>query len=58
LEILWRRHLETAEPLQYLVGRCPWRDLELTVGPGVLIPRQETELLIDLALSLAPSPPA
>ena len=58
LEILWRRHLGTAEPLQYLVGRCPWRDLELTVGPGVLIPRQETELLIDLALTLAPSPPA
>ena len=57
LEWLWRRHLETAEPLQYLVGRCPWRDLELQVGPGVLIPRQETELLVELALSLAPSLP-
>jgi release factor glutamine methyltransferase len=55
LEWLWRRHLETAEPLQYLVGRCPWRDLELQVGPGVLIPRQETELLVELALSLATS---
>lgn len=54
LEELWRRHRHTAEPLQYLVGRCPWRDLELQVGPGVLIPRQETELLVDLALALAP----
>lgn len=52
LESLWRRHRCTHEPLQYLVGRCPWRDLELTVAPGVLIPRQETELLLDLALDL------
>lgn len=52
LEVLWRRHLHTHEPLQYLVGRCPWRDLELPVAPGVLIPRQETELLVDLALEL------
>lgn len=55
LEALWRRHLDSHEPLQYLVGRCPWRDLELPVAPGVLIPRQETELLVDLALSLWPS---
>ena len=50
LEELWRRHLREQIPLQYLVGLCPWRDLELKVAPGVLIPRQETELLIDLAL--------
>ena len=50
LEELWRRHLRQQIPLQYLVGLCPWRDLELKVAPGVLIPRQETELLIDLAL--------
>lgn len=55
LEALWHRHLDTHEPLQYLVGRCPWRDLELPVAPGVLIPRQETELLVDLALSLGPA---
>lgn len=55
LEALWRRHLDSQEPLQYLVGRCPWRDLELSVAPGVLIPRQETELLVDLALSLGPT---
>lgn len=54
IELLWRRHCEAAEPLQYLLGRCPWRDFELAVAPGVLIPRQETELLVDLALELLP----
>jgi release factor glutamine methyltransferase len=49
LEALWDRHLTNREPLQYLVGLCPWRDLELLVAPGVLIPRQETELLIEHA---------
>lgn len=57
LESLWRRHCRDAEPLQYLVGRCPWWDLELSVAPGVLIPRQETEQLLELALHLAPVPP-
>jgi release factor glutamine methyltransferase len=46
---LWSSHLETARPLQYLAGVCPWRDLQLAVAPGVLIPRQETELLVELA---------
>jgi len=49
LQTLWRRHCLQHEPLQYLVGRCPWRDLELDVAPGVLIPRQETEQLVALA---------
>ena len=58
LETLWHRHLQTHEPLQYLVGRCPWRDLELAVAPGVLIPRQETEILVEWALELASPRPA
>ncbi|MFQ6539968.1 MULTISPECIES: peptide chain release factor N(5)-glutamine methyltransferase [Aphanothece] len=58
LEALWRCHLETSKPLQYLVGRCPWRDLELQVAPGVLIPRQETELLVELARDRLACPPA
>lgn len=59
IEALWRCYRTTNKPLQYLVGRCPWRDFELTVGPGVLIPRQETELLVDLALErLAEAPGA
>jgi release factor glutamine methyltransferase len=49
IERLWRHHLSEAVPLQYLMGRCYWRDFVLEVGPGVLIPRPETEALIDLA---------
>ncbi|MEB3258975.1 MAG: peptide chain release factor N(5)-glutamine methyltransferase [Cyanobacteriota bacterium] len=56
LEHLWRKHLMASAPLQYLVGRCSWRTFELAVGPTVLIPRPETELLIDLALSTTPTP--
>ncbi|WP_320668239.1 HemK/PrmC family methyltransferase [Prochlorococcus sp. MIT 1307] len=51
LEKLWCSHLEDQIPLQYLVGKCPWRDFELEISPAALIPRQETELLVDLALS-------
>jgi release factor glutamine methyltransferase len=39
----------TGEPLQHLTGTAPFRHLELSVGPGVFIPRPETELLLDLA---------
>lgn len=40
---------ERREPLQHLVGRAPFRDVELAVGPGVFVPRPETELLVELA---------
>ena len=50
LERIWGLHLDQAIPLQHLVGRCPWHDIELTVSAAALIPRQETELLVDLAL--------
>lgn len=39
----------TGVPLQYLTGTAPFRHLELEVGPGVFIPRPETELLVELA---------
>jgi len=35
------------KPVQYITGTAPFRYLELSVGPGVLIPRPETELLVD-----------
>jgi release factor glutamine methyltransferase len=38
------------EPLQYLLGRAWFRHVELTVGPGVFVPRPETELLVDAVL--------
>ncbi|WP_275586257.1 peptide chain release factor N(5)-glutamine methyltransferase [Geodermatophilus normandii] len=38
-------------PLQHLTGRAPFRHLELTVGPGVFVPRPETEQLVEWALA-------
>lgn len=38
-------------PLQHLTGKAAFRYLELAVGPGVFIPRPETELLVDHALA-------
>ena len=52
LERLWWRHRHDQIPLQHLVGRCPWRQFELFVSPDALIPRQETEQLVDLAFAL------
>ena len=40
------------EPLQYIFGKTYFRNLTLEVGKGVLIPRPETELLVDHALSI------
>jgi len=38
------------EPIQYILGETQFRDLNLKVTPGVLIPRPETELLVENAL--------
>ena len=38
------------EPLQYLTGTAYFRHLELKVGPGVLVPRPESELLVEAVL--------
>jgi len=40
----------SGEPLQYVVGHWPFRSLDLDVDPRVLIPRPETEELVDHAL--------
>ncbi|MCL2631806.1 MAG: peptide chain release factor N(5)-glutamine methyltransferase [Coriobacteriia bacterium] len=42
------------EPLQYIVGHAAFRYLQMMVRPGVLIPRVETELLVDLAKASSP----
>ncbi len=49
LSQIWENRLKEQIPLQYLLENVVWRDLSLRVAPGVLIPRPETELLIDLA---------
>jgi release factor glutamine methyltransferase len=38
------------EPLQHIVGTAPFRHIEVAVGPGVFVPRPETELLVDAVL--------
>ena len=38
------------EPLQHITGSAPFYRLELAVGPGVFVPRPETELLVEEAL--------
>ncbi len=50
---LWEKRVNQRVPVQYLVGETPWRDINLTVSPGVLIPRPETEQIIDIALDAA-----
>jgi release factor glutamine methyltransferase len=47
-ELVERR--ATREPLQHLTGSAPFRHLELRVGPGVFVPRPETEIVAQLAI--------
>ena len=42
------------EPVAYILGRRGFRHLELAVDDGVLIPRPETELLVEVALGVLP----
>lgn len=47
-ELVARR--ATREPLQHITGSAPFRHLELRVGPGVFVPRPETEVVAQLAI--------
>lgn len=49
LNRLWQQRLQERLPVQYLVETAYWRRFQLKVTPAVLIPRPETELIIDLA---------
>ena len=57
LQSRWQQRIEGRLPVQYLVGQTSWRQFTLTVSPVVLIPRPETELLIDLAIAAAEDNP-
>ncbi len=48
LESFWDKHLKFSTPIQYLSGISYWRDLKLEVSCNVLIPRPETELIVDI----------
>lgn len=47
----WLERRVAREPLQHIVGHVPFRHVELAVGPGVFVPRPETELLVDAVLA-------
>ncbi len=49
IELLALRR-EAREPLQHITGESPFRHLVLEVGPGVLVPRPETELVAEWAI--------
>jgi len=49
-----RRRAVEREPVAYIVGRRGFRRLELAVDPRALIPRPETELLVEVGLGLGP----
>jgi release factor glutamine methyltransferase len=51
LSALWIDRVENRKPVQYLLGKAFWRDFELVVSPAVLIPRPETESIIDIAVA-------
>ena len=56
LSDLFRRRL-LGEPIAYIIGQREFYGLQLEVTPDVLIPRPETELLVELALQYLPSDP-
>ena len=52
LESIWDDHLLKSLPIQYLCGISYWRNLKLTVTDKVLIPRPETELIVDIVFKI------
>jgi len=54
-ELVSRR--AAGEPLQYILGEWEFYGLPFAVGPGALIPRPETEMLVELALNFLRTPP-
>ncbi len=52
LESLWDDHLLNSSPIQYLCGITFWRDLKLEVTDKILIPRPETELIVDIVFKI------
>ena len=49
---VWEEHLLNSTPIQYLCGISFWRDLKLKVTNKVLIPRPETELIVEIVFRI------
>ncbi|MFN3678976.1 peptide chain release factor N(5)-glutamine methyltransferase [Thermosynechococcus sp.] len=54
LQERWQRRWQQRVPLQYLIGTVHWHRLELVVTPSVLIPRPETEELLEVVAATVP----
>ena len=52
IESIWEDHILRSIPIQYLCGVTFWRNLKLKVSDKVLIPRPETELIIDIVFKI------
>jgi len=48
----WIEFIQNKKPIQYLSNSCYWRDLNLEVNKNVLIPRVETEQIIEIVFNL------
>jgi release factor glutamine methyltransferase len=48
----WLREREKRKPLAYVTGEQPFRDLQIKVNSSVLVPRPETELVVEQALRI------
>ncbi len=57
LQAKWHQRIHNNVPVQYLVGRTPWRQFDLRVSDAVLIPRPETECIIDLVAEIIAKSP-
>ena len=52
LDFYWNEFINKKTPIQYLCGKTYWRDLKLKVSNDVLIPRKETEQIVDIVMDL------
>ena len=52
VESIWDDHLISSSPIQYLCETAYWRNLKLKVNDKVLIPRPETELIVDIIFKI------
>ena len=48
----WTEFIQNKKPIQYIANSCYWRDIKLEVNKNVLIPRVETEQIIEIVLNL------
>tara|TARA_Y100001970_G_C14190121_1_gene834849 strand:+ start:425 stop:796 length:372 start_codon:yes stop_codon:yes gene_type:complete len=48
----WMEFINDKRPIQYICGSTYWRDYKFKVSEDVLIPRGETELIVDIAIDI------